>query len=125
MSPTMGLRIPWMNVWVACIALGGGLVGLPGFVVVLHQILHYLRHGVWQSWSVVDGLLYLTRDNPPLWLMYPQEWVGAHKILQALPLSLVFAVSGILTAIFIVYLGIKLQEFRDVLKEKANSRGKQ
>jgi hypothetical protein len=43
----------------------------------------------WVPLSMIDGLLRLFPKNPPGWLLYPEDWVGVHKLLDSIPSPLV------------------------------------
>jgi hypothetical protein len=62
-------------------------VGLVGW-----QIYHYLRHDIWNSVSVVSALQW----SGVKWAIAPTDWLGLHRILEWMPLSLAFVVIGIL-----------------------------
>jgi hypothetical protein len=54
-------------------------VGILGW-----QVYSYLKLGVWQPLSVVTALVWL---NDP-WARSPTDWLGVHKMLDEMPLSL-------------------------------------
>jgi len=67
--------------WVTYIGFWGILIGFTMAVVVLgYQISLFLKHGVWVALSVIDGVAHITRPNPPAWLLFPDDWVGVHKL---------------------------------------------
>src|SRR5437016_2170004 len=61
-------------------------VGIVGW-----QLYSYLRSGAWPSLSIMSVLLWLDVD----WARAPSDWVGVHKLLSQLPLSLAFLVAGV------------------------------
>lgn len=81
----MGVGFASLFVFAIGVALGG--VGVFGF-----QIYSWLQYGFWESISLVDGLL-LVWDST--WLWWPTSWVGVHKVLNAIPLSVALAGTGV------------------------------
>ena len=72
----------WCVGWV----LGGIQTGIAcAIMVLLRQVLLYLKNGAWVKISVIDGLLQFTRHHPPDWLIYPGDWIGVHKNPQPNP----------------------------------------
>lgn len=63
-------------------ALAACILGAAGIVVF--QALSYLSSGEWTSLSVLTGLELLELE----WATSPTEWLGAHKILGKVPLSI-------------------------------------
>lgn len=61
------------------------------------QLLTYLKAGAWRSFSVIDMALFLHGDAAPPWLMWPQQWIGFHKILAVLPGATVVLIVGVIT----------------------------
>ncbi len=57
-------------------------IGIVGW-----QIYEYLRHDIWNSLSVVSALQWWGVK----WANAPTDWVGLHRILDWIPLSLAFA----------------------------------
>lgn len=55
--------------------------------------MQWLRHGAWEAISVVTALAWCGSD----WARFPTEWVGVHKMLVVLPLSLFLFVTGMIT----------------------------
>jgi len=62
-------------------------IGIVGW-----QIYEYLRHDIWSSMSIVSALQW----GGVKWASAPTDWVGLHRILEWMPLSLTFVVVGIL-----------------------------
>jgi hypothetical protein len=62
--------------------LGLGLLG--ALSIWFYQIFTFLRSGDWAPISVVTALGWLKIE----WALFPTQWLGAHKILDFLPLSL-------------------------------------
>lgn len=52
-----------------------------GAFVLMMQILMYLHDGVWVPVSLLDGVRYIA----PEWSANPSEWIGAHRVLAAIP----------------------------------------
>lgn len=61
----------------AFLLAGLGVVGLQAFV--------WIRSGEWPPLSVID-VLRMFLDEP--WLTAPKDWIGLHRILQFIPLSI-------------------------------------
>ncbi len=70
----------------------GYLVATVGLFVLGYQVMQWLRHGTWEPISVVTVLAWCGSD----WARFPTEWIGIHKMLAALPLSLFFFVTGLI-----------------------------
>jgi hypothetical protein len=92
-----------------------------GMAVFIHQITFYLRKGEWKPLSVIDGLQYLTRNRPVDWLLFPQDWIGIHNLLDGTPLSLALILLGGL--VWLVALPIRdkleqLKQLREILKNE-------
>jgi hypothetical protein len=88
----------WCVGWV----LGGIQTGIAcAIMVLLRQVLLYLKNGAWVKISVIDGLLQFTRHHPPDWLIYPGDWIGVHKILSQIPLAVGFILLGLVWAIIV------------------------
>jgi hypothetical protein len=66
----------------ALLALGLFTFLLWAVGVLGYQIIFYLKNGAWQPLSVIDGFVYLSQERPSLWLLYPQDWIGLHKLLE-------------------------------------------
>ena len=69
--------------------LGVGI--LSAFGIVGWQVYAYLKLGAWQALSVVTALVWLNVD----WARSPHDWVGVHKLLDGMPLSLTAFLAGI------------------------------
>ncbi len=74
-----------------------GLFLVLGFIlvpigIVGWQIYEYLRHDIWNSLSVVSALQW----GGVKWANAPTDWVGLHRILDWMPLSLALVAIGIL-----------------------------
>ena len=67
-----------------------------GIIVVMYQCYLYLSEGVWTSISLLDVILKYIDIGSGLryWAAHPTSWLGLHKILAYLPLSLTFIVGG-------------------------------
>lgn len=92
----------------------GGVLG--------YQIIFYLKNGAWQPLSVIDGLVYLSQERPSLWLLYPQDWIGLHKLLEAIPLSLGIALLGVLWAIVTAMIKVKYDELKNDYNENLRNK---
>ncbi|MBZ3693261.1 hypothetical protein [Phyllobacterium calauticae] len=57
-------------------------MGLVGLISLGYQVLGYLRTGQWTAVSLLDALKYFGFT----WATKPVSWVGAHKILDYLPM---------------------------------------
>jgi hypothetical protein len=68
--------------------------------------------------SVIDGLLYLFRKNPPPWLIYPDDWVGVHKLLDKTPLALGLVIFAIFWIVVVGLLAAKLEEYQEERKQR-------
>ena len=66
---------------------------LAGMVLFGYQIFLYLWDGNWHSISLMTLLLIL---EPSPWIRNPETWLGLHKILSIMPLSLTLIVFGFL-----------------------------
>jgi hypothetical protein len=79
--------------------LGGMFIPL---LILLWQILAYLRDGIWSSISVGDSLV-AAREWLPTdvvsWVIQPASWFGLHQIVVPMPMAL---------AIFVVGFGLAL-----------------
>lgn len=65
---------------------------LSSFGIVGWQIFDFLRDGEWVSISIITALVKF--DIP--WAIYPQDWLGLHKVLDVIPLSAALFVSGLI-----------------------------
>jgi len=73
-----------------------------------------LKHGSWVALSVIDGLLYLYRKNPPPWLL-----------LESTPLALGLVILGVFWAVALGYLVFQLEECQGRKQREAEERSKQ
>ena len=105
-------------------AAGAGASVIISLFVVLYQIYLYLKHGEWVSLSVIDGLLYLFRKNPPPWLIYPDDWIGVHRLLERTPLALGLFIFAILWLVVIGFLSLKLAEYQEHRQRVAEEKSK-
>lgn len=62
---------------------------LAGVLLIGFQSWGWISTGVWQSWSVIDGLALASSGS---WLSAPHSFFGLHAILNAVPLSLALCV---------------------------------
>ena len=65
----------------AATLLGFGVLG--AFGILGYQIYFYLRSGYWLSISIITALGWLESE----WALNPTQWLGLHKILNSVPLS--------------------------------------
>ncbi len=77
-STENNLSVVPMAAWL----VGLGLLG--AIAVWFYQIYIFLLNGFWMSISVVTALSWLKVQ----WALAPSQWLGLHKILDFLPLSL-------------------------------------
>ncbi len=108
-------------VWVL---MGTRVSVCAGIGEAAYQVYLYLKHGEWTALSVIDGLLYLLRENPPIWLLYPHDWVGVHKLLDKTPLALGLFILGIFWLAVIGFLVFKLEEYQERKQREAEERYK-
>ncbi len=66
-----------------------------------YQIYQYLKIGEWVRISVITVLRY----NEVSWAWYPTEWIGVHKILDNIPVSIASCAIGILLTYVLIELG--------------------
>jgi hypothetical protein len=62
---------------------------------------------------MIDGLLRLFPKNPPGWLLYPEDWVGVHKLLDSIPLALGLIVLGVFWFVGVGLLAVRLEARRE------------
>jgi len=79
------------------ITSAGFFLGIP--VLILYQVYLYLRYGQWQSYSAIDGLIYVS----PAWGRRPDDWVGVWEMLSSTPLSLAFLILAFLFGLLTIY----------------------
>lgn len=71
----------------ACLFLGG-------IAVLALQCYLWFRNGVWTEISILDGAKMAgMRWN---WIYHPEDFLGAHKILLAVPMSLALCFSSLI-----------------------------
>jgi hypothetical protein len=71
------------------------LFWVPAAWVIVRQVWLYLRQGIWHPMSLLGALRVVIGDQGNPWLVYPEEWIGLHAVLNWIPLSLVFFVLGL------------------------------
>jgi hypothetical protein len=114
-STPMNQRGDWGDV-----SLAGIESGFAAAVFLLgYQVYVYLKRGAWVALSLVDGLLYISGKNPPLWLLYPDDWVGLHTLLDKTPLALGFVILGVLWTFGVGFIAAKLEEYQEERKQRA------
>jgi heme/copper-type cytochrome/quinol oxidase subunit 2 len=74
--------------------------------------------------AVIDGLLYLFGKNSPSWFLYPDDWVGVHKLLDKTPLALGLVILGIFWLVVIGFLVFKLAEYQERKQREAEEKYK-
>lgn len=100
-------------------------LGLMAAVLIAgYQLYGYLKHGVWVALSVIDGLLYLSSNKPSPWLLYPDDWVGLHKLLEETPLALSAVIIGILWTVVFGFLCAKVEEYQERKRRKPQEKNR-
>lgn len=77
----------------------GFVFGLSGVSIFLYQIYYWLRYAEWNSFSLLWPLSFASGGLQD-WVYYPYEWVGIHKILDFLPLSIILI---LISCLFLFY----------------------
>ena len=68
--------------------LAGAILMLVGAFILLWQCWRWLETGAWPSLSLIDGWLYAWGCTWECnWLIQPDRWIGLHKIVSAVPVS--------------------------------------
>ena len=76
------------DLFVLALFLVGGLLMLFGAFVLSWQAWRWLQTGGWMSLSLIDGWLYAWGCSWECnWLIQPDRWIGVHKIVSAVPVS--------------------------------------
>ena len=75
------------------------LGALAGALVFAGQIFLYLKAGTWISISVLQALQWAKLG----WAISPTDWLGAHQLLENLPLAPSLSISGSVP-VFVWYL---------------------
>lgn len=70
-----------------------GAFALAGISVIGVQVVNFLYHGSWEPVSLITGLQWLGANSE--WLQSPNSWVGLHSVLEFIPLSLTFLITGL------------------------------
>lgn len=86
---------------------------LTGIGLFCYQVYIWLRTGEWTAYSVLYGLSYF--DNLKEWVVYPTSWIGIHKLLDKIPLSLFLIV--VWCCLFFVVISI-INEIREQKKSE-------
>lgn len=55
----------------------------------------YLKRGAWPAFTTIDLTLFFYGDAAPGWLLWPQQWLGLHKILSTMPGALALLIGGL------------------------------
>ena len=74
--------------------LFGGAFVLGGIGIWGYQIYYWLRYADWNSFSLLWPLSYSSDFQD--WVYYPYEWIGVHKVLDFIPISIVLILIGLL-----------------------------
>lgn len=74
--------------------LYGLMFSLGGLGIWVYQIYYWLQHAKWEKFSLLR-LLSSSSDYQD-WVFYPTEWIGIHKILDFIPLSIIIIIIGLL-----------------------------
>ena len=92
-------------VWLVCAAFIGGLAAPLGW-----QVFVYLRSGEWVPFSTLDALA-LFSSSP--WLRSPDDWIGFHRMLDAIHGGLfLMAASGLVGLVVVGFLSAIMQRGR-------------
>jgi hypothetical protein len=82
---------------------GGFAVAFSGLVFLGYQISLFLWSGEWVSYNFLYLATYLP-DALLNWAILPDSWLGIHKILDVLPLSVGLVGVGVLMVVMWVFL---------------------
>ena len=74
-----------------CVAGSGIVICLAGGIILLDQIVGYLKNGVWETVSVIVFLQHFLAYQ---WLVSPDDWIGVWKLLNVVPASLALVILG-------------------------------
>lgn len=84
-------------VWLACAAFFGGLAVPLGW-----QVFGYLRSGEWVPFSILDAMALFSDST---WLRSPDDWIGFHRLLDAIHGGLfLMAVAGLVGMVAVLAL---------------------
>jgi hypothetical protein len=111
-------RPRFTELWFELVFLGGGLLWLAAVYLFGYQIFLYLKHGAWESISVIDGLIRFNKKTPSLWLLYPQDWIGLHELLEKIPMTFGLIILSVIWFICAGYVGVKLEELETTIRQK-------
>lgn len=67
-----------------------GTVGL-----LMYQAYTFLKFGNWPPVSLLAGLAEVFGGDLAAWASNPTKWIGVHKILNWIPMTLVLGVAGV------------------------------
>jgi hypothetical protein len=70
---------------VGCLVVAALL--LAGPALIAWQCYGWIRYGVWIPWSPLTLLLWM--GAKAAWIFAPEDWIGLHRLIDAIPLSLV------------------------------------
>jgi hypothetical protein len=71
-----------------------------GACILLWQVYGYLRFESWQPLSLVDVL----SRFEVRWAIAPTDWLGLHRILEWMPLSVLVPIIGLVLALIVGWL---------------------
>lgn len=79
---------------VAFIFLGLGLVIAAGLVWAWFA-LTWLKTGFWPGYTSIDAFCWATSCAPDSWALWPQSWLGVHKVLMWLSPPTALLIAGL------------------------------
>ena len=74
-----------------CLVAAGLLLAGPCFFV--WQCYHWMRDGAWWPVSLLTALAWAGVGGT--WILFPTDWLGLHKLLDGIPLSIALVAAGI------------------------------
>ena len=83
--------------WIGVAALSLAVSLFSGLCVFAWQIYEFLRFDIWHSVSLIDVL----RIAEMSWATSPNDWLGLHRILEWIPLSLLLPITGVFCALMV------------------------
>lgn len=85
-------------------------MSVSGLFLFAYEVYLWLRSGRWLSLSLIEALQSINWDNPAFisWLHYPQDWIGLHKVLAFVPLSVFLMVAGLLLFVLVLLYRIEI-----------------
>lgn len=110
MHPVDRIRLAITGILAVVLALAAMGAFLAAFAVPALQILGWLNSGEWRSVSIIDGLIF-ARDlmadseaeltNAGHWLVTPNSWIGLHKLLSFLHVSVALWTASAIAVCFV------------------------